>query len=300
LAGVDREAIQKRRDAIVREHGRWTNYNIDLGGVWTIGPNANAMAEDRVERVVQAVNDVAPKPLSELRVLDLAFYEGAFALAFARRGASVVGLEARTEHVVKARFAAEALQLGNVSFERADVRELARDRHGSFDVVLCLGILYHLDAPDCFDFLKNVADVCDGLAVIETQISLSRQKRISWGGREYEGKSYPEDTRFPGASADNAQSFWPTKASLLNAMTDVGFTSILELKTPLVPSVAAFRDHVVLLAWQGDRDVSFPRWPERLWTSAHPTQGRRHWVRDRLVRLRGGGADKAFRRPESS
>lgn len=287
--------IEARRAEIIREHGPWTSNNLDLGGgVYTIGPATDAMAEQRIARIVQAVSDAAPKPLSDLRVLDLACYEGGFGIAFAQRGAEVLGIETRTEHVVKSRFAASALDLDNISFEQADVRELSRDRYGGFDAVLCLGILYHLDAPDCFDLLRQVFDVCDGLAVIETQIALSRPRREAWQGHEYRGRSYPENTAQPGASRDNLESFWLSRPSLLNAVGDVGFTSVSELLSPVIPELAAFRDHITLLAWKGGRISETERWPERLLTVAHPTQGLSYRLLDRAVRLRGHGIQSVF------
>jgi SAM-dependent methyltransferase len=290
-----RPETQARRDELIREFGPWTNYNLDLGdGVFTIGSGADGVAEQRVERITRAVGDVASKSFSELRVLDLGCYEGAFGVALARRGATVLGLEAREEHVVKARFAAEVLGLRDMEVRQADMRQLSREEHGVFDVVLCLGVLYHLDAPDCFELASRVAEVCSGLAVIETQVALSRPRREVWRGHEYRGKSYPEDIAHPGASKDNPESFWPTRASLLNLLADVGFTSVSELLSPVIPTLAAFEDHVTFLAWKGTEGAPPERWPEALGTVAHPTQGLRYRLRERVARVRGGGIQRLF------
>jgi SAM-dependent methyltransferase len=284
-----------RRDELIRQFGPWTNYNVDLGeGVFTIGQGADGVAERRVSRIVRAVEDASCKPLSELRVLDLGCYEGAFGIALAQRGASVLGLEAREEHVAKARFAGEVLGLERLEIRQADMRELSLEEHGEFDVVLCLGVLYHLDAPDCFELAGRVADVCSELAIIETQVSLSRPRRETWRGHEYAGRSYPENVAHPGASKDNPESFWPTRPSLLNVLGDVGFTSITELLSPVIPSLAAFRDHVTLLAWKGAGSSSSERWPESLGTVAHPTQGLRYRLLERFARLRGDGIPSIF------
>jgi SAM-dependent methyltransferase len=290
-----RADTESRRDELIRRFGPWTNYNLDLGdGIFTIGPGSDGVAEQRVDRIVRAVQDVVSKPLSKLRVLDLGCYEGAFGVAFARRGAEVLGLEAREEHVVKARFAAETLGLERLEVRQADMRELSREEHGQFDVVLCLGVLYHLDAPDCFELAERIADVCSELAVVETQVSLTRRRREVWHGHKYRGKSYPENVEHPGASKDNPESFWPTRPSLLNLLGDVGFTSISELLSPVIPTLAAFEDHVTLLAWKGIEGPPRERWPEMLATVAHPTQGLRYRLRERVARLRGGGIPGIF------
>ena len=41
-----------------------------------------------------------------------------------------------------------------------DVRNLSVEKHGEFDVVLCLGNLYHLGAPDVFSFAARLSEVC--------------------------------------------------------------------------------------------------------------------------------------------
>ena len=302
MSAMTAEEKEQRRSRIIAEFGPWTNYNIDLGdGVFTMHEGREGMAEQRVSRIVRVVQDIAAKPISELRVLDLACYEGAFGVALAQQGASVVGLEARREHVVKAQFATEALALDQVEIIQADVRELDRATHGAFDVVLCLGILYHLDAPDCFEMMERIFDVCTDLAIVETQVGLSRSRREVYGNREYRGRTYPENTAQPGASKDNSQSFWPSRASLLNLLSDVGFTSVSEVLTPVIPDLAAFEDHVTLVAWKGLEQPDWSlRWPERVPRMAHPSQGPRYRARERVARLRGGGMAKVFPSPDDS
>jgi SAM-dependent methyltransferase len=289
--------ISERRAEIVRRYGPWTNYNIDLGhGVHTIGPAEDRMAEQRVARVLQAVRDAAPKPLSDMRVLDLACYEGAFGIALARHGAEVLAVDAREEHVVKAAFAAEVLGLDRYEARVADVRTIDPAIHGGYDVVLCLGILYHLDAPDCFEFIQRVADVCTGLAVIETQVGLSGRREELWRGQTYHGRTYPENPAQPGAAKDNVESFWPTRASLLNLLGDVGFTSVSEVLVPVIPELIAFSDHVTLMAWAGEQTAPVDRWPERYIRMGHPSQPLRYRVAERVARIRGGGMNAAFPR----
>ena len=91
------------------------------------------------------MSDLAKRPISELRILHLACLEGQYAVEFARQGAQVVAIEGREANIEKARFSKRALGLDNLELIHGDVRDLSRERHGSFDIVLCLGILYHLD-----------------------------------------------------------------------------------------------------------------------------------------------------------
>ena len=303
---LTRDSLERGRQEAIERYGPWTNSNIHLGeGVFTIAPGANGMAEARVQRITQVVLDAVGGNVEGLRILDLGCYEGAFAIELAMRGAEVLAIDAREEHAGKTRFARDALGLDRLEVEHGDVRDLDPDRLGSFDVVLCLGVLYHLDVPAAFELIERVAQLTRGLAVVETQISLTRRAQVSHGGRSYHGRWYAEGNT-PGASVGNERSFWLTRPSLLNALSSAGFTSVSECLTPVIPDLAAYRDHVTLLAVKGEpsRPVSNPdahsstgEWPERLPAVAHPAQGGRYRLLERLRRARGGGLHSVFRKP---
>src|SRR5207237_6924907 len=120
-------------------------------GIYTLSAEPTG-DEVKLRRVTQIVSDVLGGRFEGARILDLACLEGMYALELASRGAEVVAIEGREANLEKARFAARALGL-DVDFRLGDVRDLGRDEHGEFDVVLCLGILYHLDTPDIFEFV---------------------------------------------------------------------------------------------------------------------------------------------------
>ena len=77
-----------------------------------------------------------------MRVLDLACLEGMTAIEFAKRGATTVGVEIRDHHLDKARMVADALGLDKSSFSTDDIRNVTPDKYGTFDIVICSGILY--------------------------------------------------------------------------------------------------------------------------------------------------------------
>ena len=223
---MDAAAIRSEMRDVVAEHGPWTAHNIHLGeGVYTIVPGIEGDNELRLRRIVQIVSDVGSKPIAELRVLDLGCLEGLFAVEFASRGAEVVGLEGRDANIAKARFAKDALALDNLELVQDDIRNLSRERYGEFDVVLCLGVLYHFDAPDVFEVLEHVAEVCRGLAIVETHISTIRRARFTHAGRTYWGSTLDEptssasevDRRLLWASLGNPRSVLLTQTSLQRA-----------------------------------------------------------------------------------
>ena len=253
------DRIERDRKRIIEKFGAWSAHNIHLGGgVYTIGDGIVG-DEIKLRRIVQAVADLSHKPLAALRILDLACLEGLYAVEFARHGAEVVGIEIRETNIEKARFAKESLGLRNLTFVQDDVRNISVERYSHFDVVLCLGILYHLDTPDVFSFLERMSEVCQGVAVIDTHIgtaerSYAYKAKTYWGSTfaEHAADATPEHkAKQLWASIDNPASFWFTRPSLLNALTHVGFTSIYECHTPPEPQKPA--DRVTLVAIKGSR-----------------------------------------------
>lgn len=203
-------------------------------------PEMNTFAVMR--QVVQAVCDVAQRPLTNLRVLDLGCAHGHYTFEMAKRGAQVVGIEGRETWLEQARRTAEEAAFANVTFMQDDVRNLSPEKYGRFDIVLCLGILYHLNAPDVFEFINSIYQVCDDFAIIETHFAPKPVQMQTWQGRSYwglavrehaAGASQADKLASAGASLDNEYSFWLTKASLFNILRHVGFTSVYECRVPL-------------------------------------------------------------------
>ena len=257
-AGDDAAALAAARTRIVAKYGPWTAHNIRLpGDLYTIGDSV-AGDELKLRRVVQVVADLAGRPFDELRVLDLACLEGLYSIELGLRGAQVVAIEGRKANIEKARFAGSALGLDNVEFIHGDVRDFGHERLGAFDVVLGLGILYHLDAPDVFTVVERIGDMCTRLAVFDTHVALHARETRIHRGRAYRGVRFVEHSahaapeereRSAWASLDNPTSFWPTRPSLLRLLAGAGFTTVAECGIPAQP--AQPRDRVTLVAVKG-------------------------------------------------
>lgn len=238
---MDREALIAAKQAVVDEHGAWTSHNVSLPhGLFTIGPEANG-DNLRAAKFLQIAGDVLRRPLNELRVLDLACLEGLYGLEFAQHGARVVGIEGRAANLAKAEFARGALGLDAVEFVQGDVRDASRERYGGFDVIVCSGILYHLDRPDVFHFLEALRPMCDGVLIIDTRIALKPEVEVAFAGRSYWGSVYREHApaltpaeklRALWSSLDNDESFWFTRASLTNLLADLGWGGVYECLAP--------------------------------------------------------------------
>lgn len=284
---MEPEIIKLKQQEIIAEHGEWSDHNIHLGnGIYTISDQGNG-SENKVRRVLQMIADTVNKPWEKLRVLDLACLEGLYAIELALQGAQVVGVEGRKANIAKANFAKHLLGLNNLQFFQDDVRNLSKAKYGSFDVVLCLGIFYHLDLPDAFYFMESIAEVCENLAIADTHVSMNPEKCYLYKDQKYWGSSYVEHStqatseekeKSLWASLDNPKSFWFTRYSFYNLLAAVGFTSVYECHNPPVINYERKRlnqetDRNTFLAIKGkqvtlkatavEKALNAQKWPEK-------------------------------------
>ena len=137
---MDIKTIIQKKSEVITKYGPWTAHNIQLrDDIYTIAPEIIG-DEVKLRRIVQCVLDLVGGSVEGLRILDLACLEGLYAIEFARHKATCLGIEGREANVEKARFAKQVLLLDNLEFTQDDVRNPTIEKHGQFDVVLCLGI----------------------------------------------------------------------------------------------------------------------------------------------------------------
>lgn len=251
------------------DHGAWTAHDIDLGdGRRTIDATEGAVPSAdsaRLGRVLRIVEELAGRPIDELRVLDLGALEGLFAIELAKRGAHTVAVEARADNAARIRAGAHALGLGDrVVTVEADIRSADLAALGRFDVILCLGLLYHLDEAAALALPRRLRAICDGFLVVDTHVALGDQAlaaaapadlradpardlgglRTAYDddGHAYRGRTFfehPETSteaeRLASAwSSLQPASFWLEEDSLARLLVTAGFGSVY---APMQPPV---------------------------------------------------------------
>lgn len=231
--------VQIELQALIDQDGPWTAHDISLAqGVQTLG---SPLPDTRLRRIVQLVSDTAGKPLDQLRILDLGCLEGQFAIEFALHGAKVVAVEGREANLRKARFAARTMGADTLELHNGDVRDLKVEDYGEFDVILCLGVLYHLDSPDVMELVHSLAKLCQGMLVIDTHFSLQPKVAVDWNGHRYwgdfwteyaQGKRAKEEDEALWSSIGNDRSLLLTRRSLCNLLGHTGFSSVYECLNP--------------------------------------------------------------------
>jgi tRNA (mo5U34)-methyltransferase len=137
-AELSREAIERR----VRELGEWF-HNIDLGGVQTA---PHHFLGDYPAVKWRRFEGALPLDMHGMTVLDIGCNAGFYSIEMKRRGAErVVAIDSDKDYLDQGRFAAE------VSGVDLEFRELSVYDVGTlgerFDLVLFLGVLYHLRHP---------------------------------------------------------------------------------------------------------------------------------------------------------
>ncbi|MCP4907217.1 MAG: DUF1698 domain-containing protein [bacterium] len=122
-----------------------------------------------------------PDDLVGRSVLDIGAYDGFFSFEAERRGADRVlavdtlAWERGATSGWPCFSLAHRVLSSAVEARKVDIHSLASAEIGSFDVVLCLGVLYHLRDP--LSALEAVADVTGDLLVLETHTDATHLRR---------------------------------------------------------------------------------------------------------------------------
>ncbi|MDX2081676.1 MAG: TIGR04290 family methyltransferase [Terrimicrobiaceae bacterium] len=126
----------------IRRLGPWF-HNMNLEGVWTAPEHfLGNYPEIKWRQFAEAI----PDDLSGRTVLDIGCNAGFYAIEMKHRGADrVVAIDSDPRYLEQARLAAEVKHV-NIEFRNLTVYEVA-DLGESFDVVLFMGVFYHLRHP---------------------------------------------------------------------------------------------------------------------------------------------------------
>ena len=137
-ANLTREEIQTEVQAL----GRWF-HNIDLKGVKTAPDH---FLGDYPSVKFDAFKHAIPANLTGKSVLDIGCNGGFYSIEMKKRGADrVVGIDSDEDYLKQARFAARVNEV-DIEFRQMNVYEVPQLKE-MFDVVIFMGVLYHLRHP---------------------------------------------------------------------------------------------------------------------------------------------------------
>jgi tRNA (mo5U34)-methyltransferase len=228
------------------------------GGTVTpvLGPELPDIHRTRLELMEGPVRAALSAAGPNATAIDLACNEGWFSHRMLEWGASrVLGVDIRPRlirraELVRAHFGVPPERL---ELRCADVFDLNPSELGTFDVVLCLGLIYHLENP--IGAMRVARTLARGLCVIESQLTRQEGAIIVGNGQSdlYEENlasfAARVETDYESnmlASAGGVVSLTPNRAALLQGAEAAGFTEL-----QLAPAVAGHNRQYVL----GDRAV---------------------------------------------
>lgn len=202
------------------------------------GVDIQAIHDTRWQMLERCFDQQLGADRSGLSALDLASHQGWFAVKMAQAGfGRVEGIDARQAHVDDSSLMADLYGLQGLSFRQGDVHELDPLALGQFDVVLMMGLLYHLENP--VGALRTCRALCRKLCLIDTQIVPGMSGWVDYGGYQYvrplKGSfgiiDETGDTHGPEASITGI-CLVPSLDALLWTLKKVGFSDVSVLEPP--------------------------------------------------------------------
>jgi tRNA (mo5U34)-methyltransferase len=212
----------------VQELGDWF-HNIRLGSVETA---PNHFLGDYPAIKWNTFQHAIPEDLTGKSVLDIGCNAGFYSMEMKRRGAErVLGIDSDDDYLAQAQFAAEVNGLA-IEFRRMNVYDVPQLGE-QFDVVLFMGVLYHLRHPLlALDLLHD--HVTKDLLVFQ---SMQRGSREPWQPQEnypfsetgvFENEDYPKMHFVEKCYSGDWTNWWIPNRSCVEAMLRSSGFTILE------------------------------------------------------------------------
>lgn len=190
------------------------------------------------------------------RIADLGSLEAGYSIELARAGYDVVAIEGRELNHDAATWALERTEVADhVTLVCDDARNLAN--YGTFDGVLCCGLLYHLDDPVAM--LRTISEVSQTLMLHTlfsrrfflstvpgrySSMTTNEGVRGRWAGEFAANANAKEKAVSRWSSLDNTRSFWIEHDQLVETLGAVGYDAVFEQYDHLLSWSWGFRDRM--------------------------------------------------------
>ena len=208
---------------LIAAHGRWWHQIEVAPGIVTPGEDSNRAKLPLLDGLGLPAN------LSGVRALDIGCSDGFFAFELERRGAEVVAMDFVPE--THSGFATARRILGStVEYRMDSVYNVSPDRHGRFDLALCLGVIYHLRRPmAALDAIRSVlppgGTLFIGTFCIDTHIQLADGTVTTLEALDPRLTAVPLWQSYPGdaLNGDHTNCWAPNRRALEVALTESEF-----------------------------------------------------------------------------
>lgn len=199
------------------------------------GPLADAPERplQRFRHFMPYLVEAAHGSLQGKRILDIACNSGFWSIQCALLGAEVVGFDARPELIEQANLIKSVVGVENIEFKVLDFWDMSpKSLGGTFDIVLNLGILYHLPTP--LGVLRLTKSMARRLIILDTAVYPSTDSVIKLTWEE------PFDIR---ASSISSIVVCPSKSSVDLLLRHIGIAEWLEIPIRTADMPRDYLDH---------------------------------------------------------
>ncbi len=168
-----------------------------------------------------------PEDLTGWRVLDIGCNAGYYSFALAARGASVLGIDTDEHYLKQAQWAREVIGAEKTEFRKGSVYEV--DTFGAFDLVVFMGVLYHLRHPLlALDLLGRIAPkllVFQTLTHGDEQVAPDARQDIDFQHRDrFDDPAWPNMAFIETTFCEDPTNWWvPNHAAIEAMLRSAGF-----------------------------------------------------------------------------
>jgi tRNA (mo5U34)-methyltransferase len=164
--------LKTETENILKQYDNWFySFEFINGAATVVTDNqAGKIHTNRAYIIFSFLDQLFEEKWQQIDCLDIACNQGWFSSQIAIRGAhQVTGIDIRESHIKMANTIKSLTPLDNLNFQVQDFLKIDIASYKKADLVLFLGILYHLENP--LQAIRKIRSLTKKLCIIETQVA---------------------------------------------------------------------------------------------------------------------------------
>jgi len=199
---------------------RW-HYQFDLKGHLTpiVRQDGINRHQERKRYFFDPLVEFLGGSLAGKRILDLACNAGFWSLHAVLKGCDqVVGIDGRQMHIDQANFVFEVHEIDKAkySFHTGNIFTMDLQQFGEFDIVFCLGLMYHISKP--MELMEIISKCNTDILVIDTDINLDPESCF---------KVFHEDIEYESSAVDYELILQPSRKAVVDLARQFDYATVI-------------------------------------------------------------------------